>query len=199
MKVIAVLAFLALGGASFSVKAPEFSRVQKPSAVLLEFKDGSCSGTAVGPSLVLTAAHCFEEGSELKAVNGQAATVSKMIEDGKDHVLVRIAPPKCPACVMFDKWASFGGPMRQGQVIHLWGNPGGMHDIFRVGYVMGFVDGWVISDILIFNGDSGAGIFDKSGRIVGVVSTKWAMGETFHGMGAMPLSFTRQQLNEAGL
>lgn len=202
MKAIALTLALALGGASFAAKAPEPLATHE-AALLLEFTDGSCSGTAVSAHVVLSAAHCFEGGPLVKINGKPMSVVGEIIHDGSDHVLLVVssgpAGGKGPLPRPFRKWAKLGGPMYQGQEVHLWGNPGGLTDMFRRGYVMGTDKGWWVTDILIFRGDSGAGIFDKSGRIVGVVSTMFASGENFHGMGAMPMKFSAEQLESVGL
>ena len=56
---------------------------------------------------------------------------------------------------------------RQGE---FFGNPGGNADVFRKGYVVrAWTDGLVL-DMPVCRGDSGAGILDDQGRVVGVVS-----------------------------
>ena len=193
MKVVAALTLaLALGGAAIPAKAPRLP-VEKPATLLLGFSDGSCSGTAVGPSLVLTAAHCME-GGPLQAVNGKPAKVGAVLDDGNDHVLLVVEG------VVFPRYATIDPrPMVQGQHFRIYGNPGGLRDLYREGYVMGFEQGWIVSDLIVFRGDSGSGIFSKHGYVVGVVSTMFAYGENFHGMGAKPLAFTREQYAQVGL
>lgn len=75
-------------------------------------------------------------------------------------------------------------------MVYKIGNPLGLRDILIVGRVAGFLkDGTMLIDSTGFKGDSGAGVFDRNGNIVGVIS---AMGgdEMFYLMVAYPITFT---------
>lgn len=192
MKLAAAFLALALGGVSYPAFGPALP-VEKPATLYLAFTDGSCSGTAVGPSLVLTAEHCLM-GGPLVSVNGKPAKIGAKLVDGQDHMLLVVQG------VVFRRYATLDQrPFRQGQEVHWWGNPAGLRDQYRIGYVMGFEEGWALISAPVDSGDSGAGIFDRSGRVVGVISTKFATSENFHGMGAQPLAFTKEQLASVGL
>ena len=47
----------------------------------LEFADGICSGTAIGPHAILTATHCFAGGGALVKAGGKAVKVVKQADD----------------------------------------------------------------------------------------------------------------------
>lgn len=66
----------------------------------LRMDDGTCSGTAVGRHVVLTASHCLVGQSHL-AIDGKAVAVKKIISDGHDHSLVVVDRT-------FDHWAFVG-------------------------------------------------------------------------------------------
>lgn len=51
--------------------------------------NGSCSGTAVGPHAVLTAAHCMEH-LEALDINGKEVRVQKVLRDGSDHAIALV-------------------------------------------------------------------------------------------------------------
>jgi S1-C subfamily serine protease len=70
--------------------------------------------------------------------------------------------------------------------------------MLRRGYVAGEHDGWMLLDAQAFFGDSGAGIFDRSGQVVGVVSTLFDM-DGFRMTGAKHIVFNGTQLTDAGL
>jgi len=66
----------------------------------LRMDDGTCSGTAVGRHVVLTATHCLVGQSHL-AIDGKQVAVKKIINDGHDHSLVVVDST-------FSHWAFVG-------------------------------------------------------------------------------------------
>lgn len=164
-----------------------------------KFESGSCSATAIGPHALLTAAHC--EYPEMKiSVGSQEAIVVCMIHDGNDHVILLLEG------ITFHNYATFAeGILAQGEHVFLWGNPLGIEDMYREGYVAGFkkavfADGTESVDTMltanIINGDSGAAVFNMRGEIVGVFSYMSGQG-AFLLEGMLPLKFTDDQLKEA--
>lgn len=68
--------------------------------VALQMDEGTCSGTAVGKHLLLTATHCLE-GEKHLAIDGKPVTIKRVLNDGKDHSLVVVDRT-------FDYWAFVG-------------------------------------------------------------------------------------------
>jgi len=66
----------------------------------LRMDHGTCSGTAVGKHVVLTASHCLL-GETTLAVDGSTVAVKEVINDGHDHSLVVVDRS-------FDHWAFVG-------------------------------------------------------------------------------------------
>lgn len=136
--------------------------VAKRTAVALEFNDGTCSGTVVAPSVILTASHCFGERTILLTVNREPVEVVEIAHDGADHALVTVNRT-------FPQWARLAGEPSQGDAVFFYGNPIGLRDLLRRGYVMGTDGRFVFTDIMSGPGDSGAGVFNQNGELVGVV------------------------------
>lgn len=187
MKFVAVLLVL-LTGCGGCVSVPSVAPVSPQDATLrLEYVDGGvCSGTAVGRHTVLTATHC-QDGAQLWTVNGQVVAVLSQEDDGKDHTLLQVS-------IEFRVFAQIGGTLEQGDEVEYWGNPTGLADQYRRGYVTGTRGDLILIDAEGWKGDSGAGIF-KAGRLVSVLSIAYSPPFTpFHLMGAFPLEFTPEQL-----
>lgn len=126
-----------------------------------------CSGTAIGPSVLITAQHCLGAGM-LRTVNGQAVTVVGIGKDKRDTLTIRITG------MVFKHWAHMGPPLHQGSRVRWVGNPAGEPDIYREGYVVRANTDEVLIDAHAFGGDSGSGIFDDEGRLIGVLTgAKW--------------------------
>jgi S1-C subfamily serine protease len=162
------------------------------SAVLLSMDDGTCSATIIGPHAILTAEHCLSATTHL-AINNHPVEVVKVLLDGKDHAIVIVR-------VTFKQWADIGPAPRYGQPIFDLGNPGDLRDVYRHGYVAGpqVVDGqtFILLDFEGWYGDSGSGIFNEYGQLIGVVSfiTVQIQGAAIvKFMGAFPMEFTPQQ------
>lgn len=131
-------------------------------------KGAFCSATAVAADTIRTARHCVQ-GRRLVAIDGLAVEPygTRMLPgDAAEVVLTK---------EMFDVWAEPGPPPEQGDRLHWWGNPrwlepgSSMPDVYREGVVGKVFDGNVMIDALVCHGDSGAGLFNESGRLVGVV------------------------------
>lgn len=159
----------------------------------LDFEGGAiCSGTAVGVNLVLTADHCLAAGRLIK-INGAEAYALKIVRDGKDHAVVRVTQ-------RFGQWARMGAYPRTGDRVRWVGTPAGEDAVYREGYVARSKPDELYIDAIGFGGDSGSGLFDGRGRVVGVLSgvKSW---RTMSGLRmdlilAWPLEFTEAQWAE---
>jgi hypothetical protein len=161
----------------------------------LAFNDGTCSGTVVGTHTVLTATHCFD-GANTLAIDGKPVQVISLTSDGNDHTLVLVS-------ATFDHVARLGLTPSVGEIVHQWGNPGNLIDMYRSGEVYGnAVLGGKDSTLVGLNGfpgDSGSGLFNKYGLLVAVVSFAYAMdgsGTRWQAMGYYPMKFTAKQWGE---
>jgi hypothetical protein len=131
-------------------------------AVLDLTEGGTCSGTLVGPSTLLTAAHCLE-GADLVAINMVPVNVLRIELDGADHARVTVDH-------VFPHWAPMGSEPAQRDRVFMYGNPAGRRDLYREGYISGSDGKTVYVDIEIGHGDSGAALFNERGQIIGVVT-----------------------------
>lgn len=160
-------------------------------AVSLDMSGSTCSGTVVARDVILTAAHCFDAG-RLTAINGTPANALRMVKDGRDHALVKVDRT-------FKRWAVRGKAPQEGETVRWIGNPGGMVRVYRNGYVAQVENGVVLIDAPVFGGDSGSGVFNAKGQLVGVVSGAKVIRNiqmTMQLAWLEPMSFTSKQWKE---
>ncbi len=155
-----LLPLLLLAGCA---SGPSHDALRK-TALRLDFEKGLCSGTAVGPHRLWTAKHCLDGGGKLVKVNGQPVTQVSVVELSRDRVSVLIRGQT------FQHIAEIGPPPYQGQRVRFWGNPGGSEGVYREGYIARAWTTEVVIVAPVCKGDSGSGIIDSRGRVVGVVS-----------------------------
>lgn len=164
-------------------------------AVHLQFSNGSCSGTIVGPHSVLGATHCFGFGETL-SIWSQPVQILARMDDGNDHTIVRVDRT-------FTYWAVLARMPGPGGEVHAIGNPGDLTEAYRHGYVSGVqdIDGKLcdLYDIRGWFGDSGAGVFDDRGNLIAVISFIYTLDEgrgQLTMMGSFPLTFSAEQWDE---
>lgn len=190
---------------------------QRRGAVRIDFTDGgSCSGYAVGPHVFVTAAHCLADDAVVNTINGlgrepEKAAVIRTVEGKNDHVVVLTD-------YTFDRWARVvrhGALPLQGERLHYWGAPLGISDQYREGYVMGYCSlGLCFPGLAEYmglpvdtktalisisgqKGDSGAGLLNVAGELVGIISlVQYKFPPPFVPMAALPLVFSDEELDE---
>jgi hypothetical protein len=147
-----------------------------------------CSATAVGPHTLLTAGHCFVPSHKIQ-VDDETVKVLGIDYDDNDHLLVRVDKSFGDAFVYVTP-----REFADNEIVHMWGNPGRSRDVYRIGEFERVEDD--NCDYFLMPGapgDSGSGIFDVDGKIVGVLSVGNQSGE----VGAFVLDFTPEQLAAA--
>jgi len=112
--------------------------------------------------------HSTASKTTLKLVNNKPVKVTGIGRDKHDALTLRLSG------ITFKTWARMGHMPHQGDRIRWWGNPriGNMiaRDVYREGHVAALEDGLIIYDASICFGDSGSGIFNDRGEVVGVIS-----------------------------
>lgn len=168
--------------------------------VRIDFDNGVCSGTVIGPHAILTATHCFKRPSSSVAINGSAVQIADRVDDGNDHSIIYVDRKFSNVVKLSAERAE------QGDSAHYWGNPAGLKDVYRTGKLVAF-DGDGVTEVRMelydmnsFQGDSGAGIFNDRHELVGVVSGIFnflSEGTYAKFMAALPLKFTPDELARA--
>ena len=156
----------------------------KPATARLDLHGGVCSATYIGPATILTARHCIATDAGTFNIDGERAGYALLADDKQDHVMLRVT-------VRRRVWAHMGPDPRSGDQVFKRGNPLGLHDILIVGRIAGKDGKNLLISAVGYKGDSGAGVFDRRGRLVAVVS---ALGgrDAFYLLIAFPLEFTEK-------
>jgi hypothetical protein len=166
-----------------------------------------CTATAVSPHVLLTAAHCDESNTQIyidqkKGALNKPSEVSAVYLDHHDHLLLVLPNENFKAFIHYSSEGT-----TQGAHVFFYGNPNGITDIYREGYIAGqetAEDKKIRVDAPVYlmaaptvQGDSGAAIFDvTTGNIVGVITYAVDDGQ-FAGFYA--LDFSQSQLHAAGV
>lgn len=182
----------------------------KTTALRLEWvgEPGVCSATIVGPNMILTAAHCLSENPavqtmKLTTLSGVGSVVIqvnvlKKWVDTKDHAFILLDVPA--GTKLFKVWAPIGALVQEGQDIEYYGNPNGFAGAYRRGFITRIDNEAIYLDVNGWKGDSGAGVFDTRGRLVGVISmimgTGELMGPSLKFMVMFPLAYTQEESQE---
>lgn len=132
--------------------------------VALSFEDGECSATAIDADKILTADHCLT--SPLVTANGNMVHVAATLRDGNDHAILTLAG------IRFDSWAPINRKgLKQGERVRWIGGPQDIGPgVYREGVVARVDKERTLLQAPAWFGDSGAGVFNDKGELVGMVS-----------------------------
>lgn len=134
-----------------------------------------CTGVAVAPDRILTAAHCENFNKTLDQVDTvtlPAGLVSGYLDDKHDHLIILFKRP------VFTHWVKLANrmPVVGEPVFSVGYSAGSVSQRFHAGYVSSYTSShdWSGSVVLYqlqnFFGDSGSGIFDADGNLLATES-----------------------------
>lgn len=191
MRLFALLLACLIGGCGGCASVQPLD-VARDAYVALRFEGATCSGTAIGPDTFITADHCFD-GGDLLTVNGNMVAVVSILRDGNDHAKVTVAGAK------FTTWAKWAKrPMVQGDAVTWIGGPAGETHVLRRGYVAKVSTEGVLIDAQIWKGDSGAGVLNDRGELVGMVSAMTGPAPSFVMAVLLPFGVFKASTESAG-
>lgn len=180
MKFLATLLLASLAGCADA--RPSFERF----TYRIGTQDGGlCSATAVGQDVLLTAKHCIGEGDTVVYLGDKRVTVRHIEVDGRDHALLWVDR-------RFSVWAQRGATPVKGDALSIFGNVDGFEQFYRVGRMSGWYSSAMLMDMTCGKGDSGAGVFNESGQLVGMVSAVY-VGPIVRFCVSYPLAFSPKQ------
>lgn len=129
---------------------------------------GHGSGVVIRPGLVITAAHVVSGQAEVLIVFKDSSSTKGIVlwaDRANDAALVAVAPSatKGFAPLRCDT------PLQIGEDIYTIGHPGSLKWIATFGRVAGEAVGpYVITQLTVWFGNSGGGVYDSAGRVVGI-------------------------------
>lgn len=181
---------------------PAGARVAHQTSFRLDIQDkdsqGHCSASAVGPHTILTAEHCISP-TATYSIPGGKLQITSILRDGNDHVLLEVDKK-------FDVWAQINLTQPEaGTHVYIWGNPGDLSDVYREGTISGVVEegdkAIILVDINGYFGDSGSGVFNEKGEVIGVISVIEAQGlkPQIKLMGLYAFAYSCKQLPDKSL
>lgn len=175
--------------AFFAVLATQF----KPGNLLQYYvvlNDASCSAVIVR-KYVLTAAHCLQSQNTgfYYIQNGRKSIAFQVVRQDNSRDLAVLTSPD-----LSEQGAELGNTPEIGDLVYLVGNPAGQPGLVTVGFVasvrmMRFYDGCepqqvygtavqetILHTARSFGGSSGGGLFNASGKLVGIHVRTFAVG-----------------------
>jgi hypothetical protein len=176
-KLLTIIAALAFSIAAFAQIPQDVIQTAHATALHtgeITFEDGvdECSATAVGPHAILTASHC-ESATDTLHIDGYTEgriQIDRIIRDDADHSIYLLSG------ITFEHYTAVYLDYKPvvGEQVFFFGNPGVWSDLYREGYVAGHTERDNVDTLLVnvngWHGDSGAGLFTVSGKLIGVIS-----------------------------
>ncbi|WP_414488385.1 trypsin-like peptidase domain-containing protein [Stenotrophomonas maltophilia] len=146
---------------------------------------GLCSATAVGREVLLTAKHCIEATDSVIYIGGKRVEIKHIETDSRDHALLWVGQ-------RFPVWVQRGATPVKGDALSFVGNVDGFDQFYRSGQMAGWYSSAMLLDMTCGKGDSGAGVFNESGQLVGMISAVY-VGPIVRFCVSYPLAFSPKQ------
>lgn len=199
-----VLLILALLGASGCVSAqPPYSELEPKTGQLLN-GESLCSATTLYRHAIATTKHCVIGAPKQLRYQGVLVNVTGYLYDETEGVIVLVDRD-------LGQGVGIGPLPRVGDEVSIIGNPAAIEQVIRRATYAGVGEYpdtgkpfmWI--DCRCWSGDSGAGVLDSKGRLVGIFwgalrihyQDKLAYPVEFYFSIAYPLSFTDGQIKQA--
>lgn len=185
MKLVALVLSVAL--LPGCVTAGPLQRAQEAYLPITDmFGDFHCGSTAIGERTVVTAEHCLAPDM---LVEGQVP--EQILLDGAEHAIVVLPKPHG------HKPAKLAHRLPSiGDTLWMVGRPADLGLVYRTGYYQGVIDipslpgkPWRLVSFLVAGGDSGSGIYNADGKLIGTVSIQVLPPDMFM-PGWAPLGYT---------
>jgi serine protease Do len=157
----------------------QFDRARQ-AVVTVQCGGGTGSGVIVSPSgLILTAAHVTEGGKKKANIvlhDGRTVEATSLgVDTATDAGMLQLPPP-----AKAWPYASLARDVRElnvGQWCFAIGNPGGWDaargPVLRIGKLVKIAPNTLQSDCVLMGGDSGGGLFNLNGEVIGIHSRIW--------------------------
>lgn len=181
---VAVLALiLSAGGAVIFPKLP-IAAETPGSAVKIEFASGHCSGTHIGNGLVITAAHCLTNDvlKEIKADTGRVTPASVLWKNAvydvallsSPELVAEVATISCRMPLKGEPITGVGSP-KDLEFVRIKGEV--ITGLLTTGHkVIEPFNIWLemmVAEMSVDNGSSGGPVFDKRGKMIGMMVGKY--------------------------
>lgn len=132
--------------------------------VVVSAAGAGCSGTIVATGIVLTAGHCYREGTDIYVNNKLAKVLLREhtpgLGDSLDMMLLSVSTAEVKPVVR--------ATPKLGEPVILVTNQLYYGNVVMKGYVMHVSPDWVMSDIVAIPGASGSVLFNMQGEMVGL-------------------------------
>ena len=127
--------------------------------VYIETRRGKGSGVIISTNIILTCKHLMDN---LMFVDGKPATIVQINRD-TDLMILSTKTREMPKVGLPEK-------VSQDEEVFSVSNPIGHHDLLVRGRIVDIADGMFYSDMHVFSGSSGSGVYNKKGKLIGIVS-----------------------------
>jgi hypothetical protein len=191
---LATIAMLLLAALPVACSAsPPAAMLASSGRLKKEGEPWHCTATAYGHA-ILTTKHCLEGQPEAVIFRGKSERIREILSDGGEGIIIVVENELGPALLV-------GPPPKAGDIVWLVGEAGGLEGAVRSGMIAGYKDQAMLIDCRCWKGDSGAGVFNDSGQLVGIYfgNFEWPgpFAKDFDFPDAYPLAFTPEQWAKA--